>query len=72
MHRVLFLTHNIFDFDSCHFILTFVLLVEHKVRVDRLSGAEDGAERGQCAREEPGAGGLLLCERFFRWTHLLA
>lgn len=40
----------------------------------RVGAAEDGAERGQCARQQAGAGatGLLLCERFFSRTHLLA
>lgn len=66
-------------FDSCQIdiiltavSLTFVSLVEHKMRRGRLSAAEHGAERGQCTREEPSAGGLLLCERFLGWAHLLA
>lgn len=40
----------------------------------RVRAAEDGAERGQRARQQPAAGatGLLLCERFLSGTHLLA
>lgn len=46
--------------------------VEHEVRAERLARAEDSAERGQSAREQPRAGRVLLCERLLRWTHLLA
>lgn len=63
-------------FDICHVVsvLTGVMLdvclvlVEHNMRRGRLPATEDGTER---AREEPRAGGLLLCEGFLRGTHLL-